>query len=113
MGKFDEYVGKYIADYKEKIGNDLDVDLLNKVTKGLGPSIYKADAETVSGSDKSEMQRVVDNYLVKKLGLPKSDKLMDSVEAVIEKYGKSNRNKYRAIVYYMLCKHHKKESVYK
>jgi hypothetical protein len=42
---------------------------LKKVTKGLGPSIYSKDAETVS-AEPSEMQRVVDNYLVKKkLGL--------------------------------------------
>ena len=29
-------------------------ELLAAVTKGLGPSIYKADAETVSGSDAKE-----------------------------------------------------------
>jgi lysophospholipase len=31
----------------------------------------------------------------------------------IEKYGRSNRNKYRAVVYYLLTLHFKKESVYK
>jgi hypothetical protein len=110
MSKFDERVEKYTAAYKEKIGGKLDEELLKKVTKGLGPSIYSKDAETVS-AEPSEMQRVVDNYLVKKLGLS-GDKLMDSVAAVMEKYGKSERAKYRAIIYYMLCVHHKKESVY-
>jgi hypothetical protein len=62
-------------------------------------------------AEPSEMQRVVDNYLIKKLGLS-GDKLMDSVAAVMEKYGKSERAKYRAIIYYMLCVHHKKESFY-
>ncbi|MEP1856203.1 DUF2853 family protein, partial [Nonlabens ulvanivorans] len=47
----------------------------------------------------------------KKLGLS-GDNLMESVEAVIEKYGKSERAKYRACIYYMLCVHHGKESVY-
>lgn len=112
MSKFDEYVAKYAADYKEKIGGSLDEDLLRKVTKGLGPSIYRKDAETVSGSDQSEKDTVKNNYLIKKLGLKDSPELDKAVDAVLEKYGTSNRNKYRAIVYYMLCKHFKKESVY-
>lgn len=110
MSKFDERVEKYIAAYKEKIGGALNEELLKKVTKGLGPSIYSKDAETVS-AEASEMQRVVDNYLVKKLGLS-GDNLMASVEAVMEKYGKSERAKYRAIIYYMLCVHHKQEAFY-
>ncbi len=110
MSKFDERLEKYVAAYKEKIGGELDADLLAKVTKGLGPSIYNRDAETVS-AEPSEMQRVVDNYLVKKLGLS-GDNLLDAVAAVMEKYGKSERAKYRAIIYYLLCVHFKKESVY-
>ncbi|WP_405369078.1 MULTISPECIES: DUF2853 family protein [unclassified Nonlabens] len=110
MSKFDERVEKYIAAYKEKVGGKLDEELLRKVTKGLGPSIYNRDAETVS-AEKTEMERVVKNYLQKKLGLT-GDDLMASVEAVIEKYGKSERAKYRAIIYYMLCVHHGKESIY-
>ncbi|MGB5982016.1 MAG: DUF2853 family protein [Nonlabens sp.] len=110
MSKFEEKLEKYTAAYKEKVGGDLNEDLLRKVTKGLGPSIYNRDAETVS-AEKSEMERVVTNYLKKKLGLS-GDDLLSSVEAVIEKYGKSNRSKYRAIVYYMLCVHHGKEDVY-
>jgi hypothetical protein len=34
------------------------------------------------------------------------------IAAVMEQYGKSNRNKYRAVVYYLLTKHFGKESVY-
>jgi hypothetical protein len=108
--KLDEKVGKYIDDYKSKISEDIDVDLMRKITKSLVPAIYNRDAETVS-MEKNEMERIKKNYLEKKLGLS-GDDLMDSVEAVMEKYGRSNRNKYRAIVYYLLCKHHGKESVY-
>ncbi|MBT8412012.1 MAG: DUF2853 family protein, partial [Octadecabacter sp.] len=39
--------------------------------------------------------------------------LMEAIQAVIETYGKSERNKYRAVVYYMLTKHFGKEAVYK
>jgi hypothetical protein len=40
-------------------------------------------------------------------------KLKEAISAVIDTYGKSERNKYRAVVYYMLTKHFGKESVYK
>ena len=37
---------------------------------------------------------------------------MDAINSVIETYGRSERNKYRAVVYYMLTKHFGKEAVY-
>ncbi|MBT8142121.1 MAG: DUF2853 family protein, partial [Gammaproteobacteria bacterium] len=64
-------------------------------------------------SDKAEIATVKNNYLIKKLGLKDSSNLDDAIATVMEKYGKSNRNKYRAVIYYMLCKHFKKASVYK
>ena len=96
----------------KKLGLKFDTDLLTKVTKGLGPSIYKADAETVSGSDKKELETVKKNFLLKKLGLSDGPKLDNAIDAVIEKVGKSNRNKYRAIVYYLLVKELGQESKY-
>jgi hypothetical protein len=112
MSKRDELIAKYAADLKDKCGVDADMDLLTKVTIGCGPSIYNADASTVSGSDESELATVKNNFLIKKLGLSESDDLDGAIAAVIEKYGKSNRNKYRAVVYYLLTKHFSKESVY-
>jgi hypothetical protein len=113
MSKTDEKVGKYIQDVKDKLGVEPDVDLLRKVTEACGPSIFRDDAETVSSSSESEMETVKKNFLIKKLGLKDDDKLDAGLNAVIEKYGKSNRNKYRAVVYYMLTQHFKKESVFK
>jgi len=49
---------------------------------------------------------------MKKLGLPDGPALMEGVHAVIDRYGRSNRSKYRAVVYYLLCQHFKKQSVY-
>ena len=83
-----------------------------QVTIGCGPSIYNADASTVSGTDEAELATVKNNFLIKKLGLSDSPKLDEGIDAVITTYGKSNRNKYRAVVYYMLTKHFGKESVY-
>ena len=113
MSKRDELIQKYAADLKEKCGVNADMDLLTKVTIGCGPSIYNADAATVSGTDDSELATVKNNFLIKKLGLKDSPDLDKGIASVIETYGKSNRNKYRAVVYYLLTKHFKKESIYK
>ena len=113
MSKRDDLIAKYASDLKEKCGMSADMDLLTKVTIGCGPSIYNADAATVSGSDPSELETVKKNFLMKKLGLKDSADLDTAIASVMETYGKSNRNKYRAVVYYMLTKHFKKESVYK
>jgi len=112
MSKRDELITKYAADLKEKCGVNADMDLLTKVTVGLGPSIYNADSATVSGSDEKELATVKNNFLIKKLGLNDGPELDKAIDAVVEKYGKSNRNKYRAVVYYLLVKHFNKESVY-
>ena len=113
MSKRDELIAKYAADLKNKCGVTADMDLLTKVTIGLGPSIYKADAETVSGSSESELSTVKNNFLIKKLGLKDGSDLDKGIQKVMDTYGQSNRNKYRAVVYYLLTKHFKKESVYK
>ncbi|MFJ1329312.1 DUF2853 family protein [Capnocytophaga canimorsus] len=112
MSKRDELIEKYAADLKEKVGVTPDLEFLTKVTVGLGPSIYNADSSTVAGSDQSELDRIKQNFLVKKLGLKDSPELDKAIESVLEQYGKSNKSKYRAVVYYLLAKHFKKESVY-
>jgi len=112
MSKRDELITKYAADLKDKCGVNADMDLLTKVTIGCGPSIYNADSSTVSGSDASELATVKNNFLIKKLGLKDSPALDKGIAAVIDKYGQSNRNKYRAVVYYLLTKHFGKESAY-
>ena len=113
MSKRDELIAKYAADLKEKCGVTPDMDLLTKVTIGCGPSIYNADSATVAGSDEKELATVKNNFLVKKLGLKDGPELDKAIDAVIDKYGRSNKNKYRVVVYYLLAVHFKKESVYK
>ncbi|UYV37284.1 DUF2853 family protein [Rhodobacteraceae bacterium D3-12] len=112
MGKRDELIAKYAEDLKSKCGMTPDMDLLTKVTIGCGPAIYNADASTVAASQDSELETVKTNFLVKKLGLADGPALMDAIKSVLETYGMSERNKYRAVVYYMLVKHFGKESVY-
>jgi hypothetical protein len=112
MNKRDKLIVKYASDLKDKFGVNPDMDLLTKVTIGCGPSIYNADSSTVSGSDLSELATVKNNFLIKKLGLKDSSDLDKGIDAIMEKYGRTNRKKYRAVVYYLLTKHFKKESAY-
>jgi len=112
MGKRDDLIAKYADDLKNKCGMTPDMDLLTKVTIGCGPAIYNADASTVAGSDESELETVKNNFLIKKLALSDSPDLMDAINKAIDTYGRSERNKYRAVIYYMLTKHFGKESIY-
>lgn len=113
MSKRDDLIALYASDLKEKCGVTPDMDLLTKVTIGCGPSIYNPDASTVAGSQQSELDTVKNNFLIKKLGLKDSANLDAGIAKVIEQYGKSNRNKHRAVIYYLLTTHFGKESVYK
>ncbi|MBS9462109.1 DUF2853 family protein [Flagellimonas sp. 389] len=112
MSKRDELIEKYAADVKDKFGETPDMNLLTKVAIGLGPAIYNLDASKVSGSDDKELETVKNNFLIKKLGLSDSPDLMNAINSVIDKYGRSDRNKHRAVIYYMLAKHFGKESIY-
>jgi hypothetical protein len=113
MSKRDDLIAKYADDLKTKCKITPDMDLLTKVTIGCGPAIYNADSATVAGTDASELETVKANFLMKKLGLADSPKLMEAIKAVIATYGQSERNKYRAVIYYMLVKHFGKEAAYK
>lgn len=112
MSKRAELIAKYAEDLKTKCHVEPDVALLTKVTVACGPSIYSDDASTVAGSDAAELERIKANFLIKKLGLSDGPGLMDGIGAVMEIYGKSNRSKYRAVVYYLLARHFGKEAVY-
>ncbi len=112
MGKRDDLIAQYADDLKNKCGMVPDMDLLTKVTIACGPAIYNADASTVAASQASELETVKNNFLIKKLGLADGPELMAGINAAVETYGKSERNKYRAVFYYLLTRHFGKEAVY-
>lgn len=107
MSKFDEALATYKA-----AGISVDHNILEKVAKSLGPSIYNADSSMVSGSDKAELATVKNNFLIKKLGLPEGPELDKTITEVIEKMGRSNPKKYRAIFYTLLVEKFGKQSLF-
>jgi hypothetical protein len=75
-------------------------------------AVYNSDASVVAASDKEELKRLRKNFLIKKLGLQDDEMLDAGIAAVIEQYGRNNRNKHRAVFYYLLVKHFGRESAY-
>jgi len=113
MSKFDECIERYQKEFT-KIGvKKVDEELLRKVAKGCGPSIYNADACKVATSDDKEMDRVKKNFLIKKMGQKDTAKLDTVIAKVADKFGAKNRNKFRAMFYYLLTKELKLEKHYK
>jgi len=112
MSKKEEKIAQYQKTAAD-LGLGLGDALIAKVTDGLGPSIYNRDAETVSCSDASELERVRENFLKKKLEIAEDDAKLDAaIKEVCEAMGSANRNKYRALFYALLVKKFGKESVY-
>lgn len=112
MGRRDDLIALYAEELRGKCGVEPDMALLTRVTIGLGPAIYRADSQTVAGSDASELETIRAKFLVRKLGLADGPELMAGIDAAIETYGRSNRNKYRAVLYYLLTRHFGREAVY-
>jgi hypothetical protein len=112
MSAKDVLIIKYAADLKEKCGINPDMELLTKVTTSCGPSIYNPDSSIIAGTQQSEIITVKKNFLIKKLGLSDGPALRAGIDAVLEQYGKSNKNKYRVVFYYLLTLHFGRESAY-
>ena len=110
MSKFQEKLDEYKATM-DKRGTEYDADLLEKVAKGLGPSIYLDDASMVSCSDQSELDRVRESFLMKKHGMTDGDKADAAIKKVCDNM-KGDRRKNRVIFYYHLVKELGLESKY-
>ncbi len=114
MSKLDDALELYEKEMTTKLGmKKVDTVLLRAVAKACGPAIYKADASKVSCSDKTELERVKKNFLLKKLELKDTPKLDEALKEVCKEMGSRNRNKYRAIFYYMLVKKFRKSGMFK
>jgi hypothetical protein len=100
MSKFDEMMAKYTDALKSAGKSAIDADLLTKAAKSLGPSIYLKDASMVSCTDQTELDRVKNNFLSKKLGMTDGAAMDAAIKSVCDEY-KSNQ-RLRAVFYYLL-----------
>lgn len=114
MGKKAELIEFYKKEMKTKMGiKTIDDKVFENVVTACGPSIYSNDASKIASSDPEELKRIKKNFVAKKLGV-KDEKIADqAMTNAVNQMGKANRNKYRAIFYYLVAKDLKKTSVFK
>ncbi|UCH74053.1 MAG: DUF2853 family protein [Rhodospirillales bacterium] len=106
----EKYVEKYAQEIDRYFEKAADTKRLLNLVAMLWPSIKDRDAERVATSDPDEMARVR-KFLSDKLGIEADDEMDAGIDAVVEKYGRSNRNKHRAVLYYELFRHFDKETL--
>ena len=112
MSKREELIAAFAADLREKCRTEPDMALLRKVAIGCGPVIYNRDSATVAASQPEELETIKRNFLIRKLGLEDGPHLTEGLQKAVETYGKSERQKLRAVLYYLLVKQFGRESAY-
>ncbi|MEO6190447.1 MAG: DUF2853 family protein [Saprospiraceae bacterium] len=111
MSQFEDKVHD-VMDAAKGLNITVNPNLLTKVAKGLGPSIYNADASLVSSSDPDEINRVKTNFLKGKLGCTNEKEMDDAIAHAVTTLGVSNRNKFRILFYYLCVEKSGKGYVY-
>jgi hypothetical protein len=95
----------HLADIK-KYSAKPDEAAVTGMSKTYALVMSKADTKWVAASDPAEIERVVNNFLKKKLGRKETnDALTAACKAVGDKM-KADRNKSRMVFYYLLAEHY-------
>ena len=94
----------YAANIK-KYAAAVDEAAVSGIVKHLGIALRSKDASLVSCSDPSELERVRESFLKKKLGRSESDDQLDAVIADVCQKMSAERNKSRVTFYYLLAAH--------
>lgn len=97
-------VRKYVPNADSKV--------IDAIVRYCGIALQNRDSSLVSFSDATEVGRVRENYLKKKLGLTQSDAELDDAIAEVGARMKGDRTKNRVTVYYLLAEHFRKLSVF-
>jgi hypothetical protein len=101
----------WAADVKKYASNAADKAIAG-IVRYCGIALQKRDSSLVSFSDKTEVARVRDNFLKKKLGLTNPDAELDQAIASVADKMKGDRTKNRVTVYYLLAEHYGKLSAF-
>lgn len=81
----------------------VDVAALKGIVKHLGIALRSRDAATVAASDPTELARLRDGFLKKKLGLTDTDAALDAAIAAVMTTMAGDRSKSRVTVCYLLA----------
>lgn len=91
---------------------DADEGVIAAIVRHCGIALQNRDSSLVSFADQTELDRVRENYLKKKLGLSAPDSELDASIAAVGERMKADRTKNRVTVYYLLAEHFRKLSVF-
>ncbi|MBA4161517.1 MAG: hypothetical protein C0515_05470 [Novosphingobium sp.] len=97
----------WAADVKKYVA-DADDAAIAGIVRYCGIALRNRDSSLVAFSDKTETDRVRNNFLKKKLGLTQSDAVLDKAIAKVGEVMKADRTKNRVTVYYLLAAEFKK-----
>jgi len=97
----------WAADVK-KYAAKADDAVIAGIVRYCGIALRNRDSQLVAFSDKTELDRVRNNFLKKKLGLTQSDAVLDKAIAKVGEVMKADRTKNRVTVYYLLAAEFKK-----
>lgn len=96
-----------------KYSPNADDAAINGVVRHCGIALQKRDSSLVSFSDPSELARVRDGFMKKKLGLTDDDAALDASLAEVGDQLKGDRTKNRVTVYYLLAEKHGKLDLFR
>jgi 3-dehydroquinate synthetase len=96
----------HLADVKKFAKKALNEAAFAGMSKSYALVMGKADTRYVACSDATELERVRENFLKKKLGLKTND-LDASIKAICE-HMKADKTKSRLTFYYLLAEHYGK-----
>ena len=97
----------------QKYTNNISEDVVEGIVKHLGIALTNRDASLVSCGDKTELDRIREGFLKKKLQLTVSDEDLDRAINEVCTAMKDTRNKSRVTFYYLLAKKFDKLSLFK
>ncbi|MEM7590804.1 MAG: DUF2853 family protein [Cyanobacteria bacterium P01_A01_bin.83] len=104
-------LGEYVSNIQQYT-NDVSEDAVTRIIKHLGIALSSRDASLVSCGDKTELDRIREGFLKKKLQLTASDKDLDRAINEVCNEMKNTRNKSRVTFYYLLAKKFNKLSLF-
>ena len=102
----------YVADVK-KYAKNVDEAVVEKIVKHLGIALRNRDSSLVSCSDKTELDRVRNGFMKKKLALTEDDAALDAALGDVCKIMADSRAKSRVTFYYLVAEHFNKLSLFK
>lgn len=91
----------YLPDVRKYDAN-ADEAVVAKIVKHLGIALRNRDSSLVSASDKSELDRVVQSWCAKKLGV--TGEAAEKAVASVAEAMKADRSKSRVTFYYLVAK---------